>query len=108
MRAKLFDMAGLAVATAAVLYGAVAFTEGALVLGGFTLFVYACALFAPGMGGRAGAAIIIPLMGLFTIAFAALAGDVWSSMLVAAASARAGVLVAGRARMPPPKPISAG
>ena len=106
MRAKPFDVAGLVAATVAVLCGAVAFTEGAFVLGGFTLFIYACTLFAPGMGGRAGAAAITPLMGLLTITFAAVTGDVWPPVLAAAASARAGMLVVRGARASPP-PIGA-
>lgn len=105
MYTKPFDVAGLAATAVAVLYSAMFSTEGALMLGGFTLFVYTCVLFAPGMGGRIGAAIIIPLMGLFTISFAALTENIWCIVVVAAASVRAGMLLVGSIRMPPPQPV---
>lgn len=104
MNTKPFDIVGLAIVLATTIYAAVTYTEGALILGGFTALVYTCVLFAPGMGGRLGAAVIIPLMGLFIISFAVLTGDMWLSIIMAAASTRAGMLVLGEIYRPSPAP----
>jgi hypothetical protein len=100
MNTKPFDVVGLAAISVATIHAAVLNNEGALLFGGFTILVYTCMLFFPGMGGRLGAIAIIPLMGLFTIAFVMLVGEVWSSIVMVIVSSRAGMLLLQDMRQP--------
>ena len=92
-RSKFMDTAGLAGVAAAVAYGAMVSSADALVLGGLVVAVYACVLFAPGLGGRAGAAILLSLMGLFALVFAVHVKEPLACMIVAGGAVRAGMLV---------------
>ena len=101
--AKFVDASVLAAVSAATLYGAALSSANALVFGGLVVVVYACAIFSPGLGGRAGAAILLPLMALFVVVFAVHTGEPLVSAVVAGGAARAGMLVlAGARRARPP------
>ena len=96
--AKAVDASMLAAVSVATIYGAALSSANALVFGGLVVAVYACAVFAPGLGGRMGAAILLPLMALFTVVFAAHTGDLLVSVVLAGGAARAGMLVLADAR----------
>lgn len=105
MYVKLADMAGLTAVSAAALYGAVVWSPYALVLGGFTAFAYGCMVLFPGLGGRVGAFLVIPLMALFSFVFALQSGELLASGVVAVGAGRVGMLMwadSGRTRACPP------
>ena len=90
---KLADMFGLVVVSGALLYGVVVWSPDALTLGGLTAFVYGCMVLCPGLGGRTGAILLIPLMALFSLVLAVQSGEFVVSIVVSAGSARAGMLM---------------
>ena len=97
---KLIDTCGLAIVSMATVYGAVVSSADALVLGGLTVLVYASMLFAPGFGGRLGAAIIIPLMGVFALLFVMHVGEVLAYGIVMVGTIRAAILLWSNVRRP--------
>ena len=95
---KFADASMLAAVSIAMIYGATLSSANALVFGGLVVVIYACAVFAPGLGGRVGAAILLPLMALFTVVFATHTGDLLVSIVLAGGATRAGMLVLACAR----------
>jgi len=64
-------------------------------LGGFTIFLYGCILFAPGLGGRTGSAIILPFMAVFTFVFVVMINNWLVGIVLVAATVRVAVYLVG-------------
>ena len=89
------DRIGFVLVAGAVLYGAYEWSPYSLVLGGLTVLAYGCMVVPTGLGGRAGAAVLIPLMALFSLVYAMESDMIILSCVVAAGSVRSGMMLYG-------------